>query len=98
MRDGGGGEALSARRASVRAGGSRGLAPCTVLHRSLASVEIDARRLCRRNAKALRLTIEQSEREAEEELEAKAKAAPVAKEQACAPLDVRQDLLHRLRR
>ena len=59
-----------------------------VLRRSLKMAETDVRHLRCRNAKVLRPTIELSEREANKDTAAKAKAARNAKEQDC--------LLHRL--
>lgn len=56
----------------------------TVLCRSLTSTEMDARRLRYKKAKALRLTIEHSKREAKADAVAKAKAAWLAKAQECA--------------
>ncbi|KAE8771031.1 Phosphorylated carbohydrates phosphatase [Hordeum vulgare] len=47
-----------------------------VYRRSLTTAEPDERRLCRKNAKALRIAIEQSERDAMEEV---AEAAQLAK-------------------
>ena len=55
----------------------------SVLRRSLTRMETDARRLSRKNATMLRLTIEMSEREATKEAAAKAKVDRHAKEQDC---------------
>lgn len=55
-----------------------------VLRRSLAMAKTDARLLRHKNAKALRLGIEQLERKTAEKLPAEAKTARLAKEQACA--------------
>ena len=60
----------------------------SVLRRSLMTAETDARRLRRKNAKALRLAIELSKREANKEAVVKAKATCHAKEH--------DRLLHRL--
>ena len=51
------------------------------LCRSLTTAETDARRLGRKNAKALRLAIEQSEREAKEAAAEKVRVARLKREQ-----------------
>ncbi|KAE8806502.1 hypothetical protein D1007_17312 [Hordeum vulgare] len=55
----------------------------SVLRRSLTTAETDVRRLLHKNAKALRLVMEVSEREVNKEEATKTKVARHAKEQEC---------------